>query len=122
MICYRCNGTLDLRKDTCSKCGTDIRSYKKIVYLSNRYYNSGLEKAKVHNLTGAKEDLEQSLFLYKEHTDARNLLGLVYYAMGEPAEALKQWVISKNLSKDSRVADRYIDYMRNSVSKSNSEA
>lgn len=121
MICYRCNGTLDPRKDTCSKCGTDIRAFKKIVYQSNRYYNSGLEKAKVHNLTGAKEDLQQSLFLYKEQTEARNLLGLVYYALGEPAEALRQWVISKNLGRDSRVADRYIDYMRHAMKESNSE-
>ena len=45
MYCYRCNGTLDLKKNTCSRCGTDIRMYKKIVYASNRYYNEGLLKA-----------------------------------------------------------------------------
>ena len=57
MYCYRCNGTLDLGRDTCGKCGTDIRIYKKIVYASNRAYNSALVKANSRNLSGAREDL-----------------------------------------------------------------
>lgn len=121
MYCYRCNGTLDLRRDTCTKCGTDIRVFKKIVYASNRYYNSALVKAEARNLTGAREDLKQSLYLYKNNTNARNLLGLVYYAMGEPAEALKEWVISKNYAPESQVADRYINKMRHSVREIDSE-
>ena len=63
MYCYRCNGTLDLGRDTCGKCGTDIRIYKKIVYASNRAYNSALVKANSRNLSGAREDLKQSLYL-----------------------------------------------------------
>ena len=53
MYCYRCNGLLDLKKDTCSKCGTDVRMYKKIVYASNRKYNEALSKAEARNLSGA---------------------------------------------------------------------
>ncbi|MBR4768151.1 MAG: hypothetical protein IK088_04150, partial [Lachnospiraceae bacterium] len=87
MYCYRCNSTLDLKKETCSKCGTDIRMFKKIVFRSNRRYNSALDKARARNLTGAKEDLQVSLRLYKKNVQARNLLGLVHYAQGETAEA-----------------------------------
>ena len=121
MYCYRCNGTLDLGRDTCGKCGTDIRIYKKIVYASNRAYNSALVKANSRNLSGAREDLRQSLYLYKKNIMARNLLGLVEYALGEPAEALKQWVIAKNLASDNRDADRYISAMRRSSKEMDSE-
>ncbi|MBR5338894.1 MAG: hypothetical protein IK150_02320 [Lachnospiraceae bacterium] len=121
MYCYRCNGTLDLGRDTCGKCGTDIRIYKKIVYASNRAYNSALVKANSRNLSGAREDLKQSLYLYKKNIMARNLLGLVEYALGEPAEALKQWVIAKNLASDNRDADRYINAMRRSSKEMDSE-
>lgn len=121
MYCYRCNGTLDLGRDTCGKCGTDIRIYKKIVYASNRAYNSALVKANSRNLSGAREDLRQSLYLYKKNIMARNLLGLVEYALGEPAEALKQWVIAKNLASDNRDADRYINAMRRSSKEMDSE-
>ena len=121
MYCYRCNGTLDLGRDTCGKCGTDIRIYKKIVYASNRAYNSALVKANSRNLSGAREDLRQSLYLYKKNIMARNLLGLVEYALGEPAEALKQWVIAKNLASDNRDADRFINAMRRSSKEMDSE-
>ena len=121
MYCYRCNGALDLGRDTCGKCGTDIRIYKKIVYASNRAYNSALVKANSRNLSGAREDLKQSLYLYKKNIMARNLLGLVEYALGEPAEALKQWVIAKNLASDNRDADRYINAMRRSSKEMDSE-
>ena len=43
---------------------------------------------------------------------ARNLLGLVYFELGEVATALREWVISKNLSPDKNIADEYIDKVR----------
>jgi len=112
MNCYRCNGTLDLSRNTCPKCGTDVRFFKKIVYASNRCYNEGLYRAQARDLTGARDSLRTSLSLYSKNTQARNLLGLVYYAMGESAEALKQWVLSKNYAPSQNPADRYINSMR----------
>ena len=122
MYCYRCNSTLDLKKDTCSKCGTDIRMFKKIVYASNRYYNEGLAKAQARDLSGARDALKTSLHLYKQNTNARNLLGLVYYAMGESAEGLKEWVISKNMTKGSNMADRFINNLKRSMKDLDSES
>ncbi|SFU71022.1 tetratricopeptide repeat protein [Butyrivibrio sp. INlla21] len=91
--------------------------YKKLVSLSNVFYNEGLEKATVRDLTGAMESLHQSLKLDKNNINARNLLGLIYYETGEVVAALSEWVISKNLKPDDNIADEYMDMVRNSPSK-----
>ena len=111
MYCYQC-GALLSEKDFCTACGADVGSYKKIVYVSNCLYNDGLEKAQVRDLTGAINSLRQSLKIYKHNIDARNLLGLVYFEMGEAVFALKEWVISKNLRPEKNVADDYISMMQ----------
>ena len=90
---------------------------KKLVSLSNVFYNEGLEKATVRDLTGAIESLHQSLKLDKNNINARNLLGLIYYETGEVVAALSEWVISKNLRPDDNIADEYMDMVRNSPSK-----
>ncbi|MBQ6551115.1 MAG: tetratricopeptide repeat protein, partial [Lachnospiraceae bacterium] len=72
-------------------------------------------------LTGARESLKMSLHLYKENINARNLLGLVYYAMGESAEGLKEWVLSKNLSEKNNIADRFINTMKRNMHDLDSE-
>ena len=51
--------------------------------IANSYYNLGLEKAKVRDLSGAAQCLKKSLHFSKYQTDARNLLGLIYYENGE---------------------------------------
>lgn len=80
--------------------------------VSNSYYNLGLKKAKERHLTEAITNLNYALRLNKEHTDARNLLGLVYYEIGEMAEALVQWVISTNLRSENNAARRYLSLIR----------
>ena len=122
MYCYRCNGTLDLKKDTCSKCGTDVRMFKKIVYASNRKYNEALVKAEARNLSGAVDDLKASLHLYKKNIQARNLLGLVYSAMGESAEALKEWNTVQRISSGSPLAERFLGVLQKNMRELNSEA
>ncbi|MFR5601316.1 MAG: tetratricopeptide repeat protein [Lachnospiraceae bacterium] len=76
--------------------------------IANSYYNLGLEKAKMRDLTGAADCLKKSLHFYKGQTDARNLLGLIYYEVGEVADALVQWVISMNLQPEENRADYYL--------------
>lgn len=116
MKCYRCGAELDKKSDVCPGCGTNVVTYKKIVSLSNKFYNEGLEKAGVRDMTGAVSALRQSLKLDKNNIDARNLLGLVYYETGEVVAALSEWVISKNLKAEDNIADKYMDYVRNSPS------
>ena len=77
--------------------------------VANSYYNLGLEKAKIRDLSGAAQCLKKSLHFSKYQTDARNLLGLIYYENGEVADALVQWVISLNLQPENNLADHYLD-------------
>ena len=108
MKCFNCGCELS-EKDFCTGCGADVGLYKKIMHISNRYYNDGLEKANVRDLSGAIVSLRQSLKFNKNHIEARNLLGLVYFEMGEVVAALSEWVISKNLRAKKNLADDYID-------------
>lgn len=82
---------------------------KKNRQIANSYYNLGLEKAKIRDLSGAAQCLKKSLHFNKYQTDARNLLGLIYYENGEVADALVQWVISLNLQPENNLADHYLD-------------
>ncbi|WP_099468671.1 tetratricopeptide repeat protein [Konateibacter massiliensis] len=107
MKCFKCGCELS-EKDFCTSCGEDVRVYKKIIKMSNMQYNDGLAKAQVRDLSGAIVSLHQSLRLNKNNVQARNLLGLVYYEMGEVVKALSEWVISKNLSTSKNIAGDYI--------------
>lgn len=111
MFCYNCGCQLS-EHDFCTACGTDVYLYKKIMFVSNMYFNDGLEKAEIRDLTGAVTSLRQSLKFNKNNIDARNLLGLVYFEMGEVVAALSEWVISKNLRPDKNIADDYIDRLQ----------
>lgn len=113
MQCYDCGAQLT-GKDFCTNCGADVSKYKKLISFANYCYNDGLEKANVRDLSGAIDSLKQCLKYNKYHIEARNLLGLVYFEMGETVEALSEWVISKNLRPDKNVADDYIDAVQKS--------
>ncbi len=111
MFCYNCGRRLS-GHDFCTSCGADVSLYKKVLHVSNMYYNEGLEKAGVRDLSGAAASLRQGLRFNKNNIKARNLLGLVYFEMGDAASALREWVISKNMSPDKNIADEYIDKIR----------
>ena len=85
---------------------------KKVDYLSRQYYNRGLEKASVRDLSGAIDCLKQSLIYNKHNIQARNLLGLVYFETGEVVAALSEWVISKNLQPSRNLASEYINKLQ----------
>lgn len=111
MRCYNCGGRLS-EHDFCTGCGADVSLYKRIIMASNRFYNDGLAKANVRDLTGAINSLRQSLKFNKSNIEARNLLGLVYFEMGEVVAALSEWVISKNLRPNKNIADTYIEMVQ----------
>lgn len=111
MNCYQCGCTLS-EHDFCTNCGADVALYKRIIYISNRFYNDGLERAGVRDLTGAITSLRQSLKFDKNNVEARNLLGLVYFETGEVVAALSEWVISKNLRPKKNIADDYINMIQ----------
>ena len=115
MHCYNCGAELTA-KPFCTNCRADVANYKKLISFSNYYYNQGLEKANVRDLSGAIDSLKLCLRINKYHIEARNLLGLVYFEMGESVAALSEWVISKNLCPEKNVADDYIRAIQKSPS------
>lgn len=116
MKCFNCGAVLK-NVDYCSQCGADVKLYRRMLQLSNAYYNEGLEKAKVRDLTGAVVSLRQSLKINKRNTNARNLLGLVYFEMGEVVDALSQWIISRSFQSQKNIADDYIEAVQNNPSR-----
>lgn len=84
----------------------------KLVRRSNFWYNEGLKRANMRDLTGASINLKRSLKYDHENVSARNLLGLVYFGCGETTEALVQWIISKNHKSHSNIANYYIKMMQ----------
>ncbi len=81
---------------------------KKLGYLSNQWYNDGLKKANIRDLSGAIVSLKKSLQFNRDNIAARNLLALVYYGRGEISEALVEWIISKNIRSQNNIANYYI--------------
>ena len=107
MKCMNCGAELT-GSAYCEKCGYDVSVQKQALVLSGMYYNQGLEKAQVRDLSGAIDCLRRSLKFCKQNTDARNLLGLVYFETGEVVSALSEWVISKNMQPEDNIAADYI--------------
>ncbi len=68
-------------------------------------------------MSGAIDMLERSLKFNKRNIDARNLLGLVYYETGEVVSALSEWIISKNMMPQGKVAAEYISRRQENQSK-----
>ena len=61
MICPNCNSNISDKRKRCDRCGADLTMYKKILHASNQYYNQGLAKARVRDLSGAIIALRNSL-------------------------------------------------------------
>jgi len=117
MICPNCQGKIPDKRIRCDRCGHDLSLYKKIYRASNMYYNNGLARAKVRDLSGAIIALKNSLELNKSNANARNLLGLVYFEMGETVAALSEWVISKHFKPEDNDADDYINAIQDNPTK-----
>lgn len=93
----------------CPQCNVDTVLYMGIVRLSDRLYNTGLERLKNADFTYGIESLEKSVNVNKNNVPARNLLGLALFEVGHVGEALKHWVISTSLLKEDNPAQGYID-------------
>lgn len=84
----------------------------KLSYQSMYWYNDGLKKAKIRDLSGAITSLKKSLQYNRGNIAARNLLGLVYYGRGDVVEALVEWVLSKHFQSHENIANYYIQKIR----------
>lgn len=86
----------------------------KLLYQSHICYNEGLKKANIRDLTGAVTALKKSLQYDGTNVAARNLLGLVYYGRGDVAEALTEWILSKNIQPKDNIANYFIKTIKES--------
>lgn len=116
MKCPRCDANLADDTDVCSFCGQGLDMIHYAGRMSNAYYNMGLEKARVRDLSGAVLVLKKSLEFNKYNTNARNLLGLIYNEMGETVAALCEWVLSRYLDPENNRAEFYIGVVRRNQS------
>jgi len=87
---------------------------QKFLYQSNYWYNDGLERAKVRDMSGAIRSLKHSLKYNRDNVPARNLLGLTYYGCGEAAEAVIHWIISRSIQPRDNLANYYIKRIQQS--------
>lgn len=117
MICPRCGNPTRETLTYCASCGAELTVYRKIIKTSNIYYNRGLARANVRDLSGAVQMLKKSLEMNKRNTRARNLLGLVYFEMGETVAALGEWVVSKYFQPENNCADDYMERIQGSPAK-----
>lgn len=117
MNCPKCGSPMGRNRRYCEQCGTDVSVSMRLYRLSNRYYNEGLKKAKVRDLSGAVIMLKKSLEHNKRNIQARNLLGLIYYELGEPVSALSEWIISKHFSPENNLADYFVEKVQSNPAK-----
>lgn len=92
---------------------------QKALRLSDLYYNEGLKKANVRDLSGAITMLKNSLRFNKGNTNARNLLGLIYNEMGDTATALSEWVISRHFQEEENEAEYYLSHFQSNPTRLN---
>lgn len=92
----------------CNACHIKIDWAQDLWHRSAMYYNKGYEAALTRNLTLASKYLNKALILNKYHIEARNLLGLIYFEVGQVGAALKEWIISQSLQKKDNLASHYI--------------
>lgn len=108
MYCFLCGNQIGEKEHICPYCKADNLAYRRILYLSDLYYNQGLERAKVRDLSGAIESLQQSLSCNKANTNARNLLGLCYYEIGEAVRGLNEWIIVQNMVPGEAMSQHFL--------------
>lgn len=116
MECLNCGAPV-LENGHCSACGMNYELLAKAYNTSNFYYNLGLDRARVRDLTGAIDALNSALKYNKQNINARNLLGLIYYEMGETVLGLTQWVISSNYLPEHNMASKYIQEVQSDSEK-----
>lgn len=114
MKCYYCGARLN-RTNTCPACRRNVYIWKRAKFVSNFLYNDGLELAKRRDFTGATESLVTSLQYDKRNTQARNLLGLIYYEIGEWYQAAAQWNISLSFEPEDNLAAGYLEELQDST-------
>ena len=111
VLCPHC-GAQVRKNGYCSECYLPLSMLKKAQNTSNYYYNIGYDRASARDLSGAIESLLQALRYNKRNVPARNLLGLIYYEMGEAVQAMSESVMSINYQQENNLATKYLKELK----------
>lgn len=111
VLCPHC-GAQVRKNGYCSECYLPLSMLKKAQNTSNYYYNIGYDRTSARDLSGAIESLLQALRYNKRNVPARNLLGLIYYEMGEAVQAMSEWVMSINYQQENNLATKYLKELK----------
>ncbi len=111
VLCPNCGAQIK-QNGYCSACYMPINVISKAYNTSDYYYNVGYDKATARDLSGAIESLNTSLRYNKKNVMTRNLLGLIYYEMGEVVMALSHWVMSVNYQREDNIATTYLKELK----------
>lgn len=111
MICHKCKKENETVK--CAYCGYDPTVLYKTLDCSTKYYNQAITAIKEKKISKAIQLLNTSLAVYTDNYNARNLLGLCYFRIGEYGEASKHWLISCFFESENNYAKDYIKDFEN---------
>ncbi len=111
LTCPSC-GKRILKNGYCIGCNMHVDVTWKAFNTSDYHYNIGYDKAIARDLSGAIESLKMSLRYNKKNTMTRNLLGLIYYEMGEVVEAISHFVMSVNYEQSNNIASKYLKELK----------
>lgn len=103
-LCPQCGSPLH-EHHYCEHCDKRIEIFEKLQHVSLAFFEKGFQRAAIRDLSGAISYLRRSISFDKNNVDARNLLGLVYFEMGEPALAIEQWTISHRTDQNPMAID-----------------
>lgn len=109
--CPYCNNRIDDIK-YCGICGGKIEWIKPFYEKSQYYYNKGYFHARQRELSSAIPYLEKAIYFNKHNIEAKNLLGLIYFELGQVSLALKSWILSEALCKEDNLAATYIEILQ----------
>lgn len=107
VICPKC-GSLEDAIGCCATCQEPLEWIGKNYEISQKHYVLGYTYAAKRQLTQAIPHLQKAVSLNKYHIDAKNVLGLVYFELGQVGEALKIWILSTSVCKENNPAYDYI--------------
>ena len=111
MVCQNCGG--EFRDGAiCPFCGSDVKLMQMARSASLRQYNLGVSAAREGDYSAAIEALNRCIAFDKRNVVARNLLGIAYYLVGMPGNALEQWIISSSLQTENNPAAGYISSLQ----------
>lgn len=99
MICQNCGNSFEEGK-ICPVCKNDALLLNKARTASLKLYNKGVIFAKDGDYSRAIDALNRCILFDKRNYVARNLLGIVYFEVGMPFDALKQWIISSSMKTE----------------------